>query len=129
MADGGPGPKKSGGLTAKDVTSVTTAALVAILTNTGTVGIMGIGSIKNTDVTNSLTVQETVIDKFGVTTTVSRTLGPGKFYMLDPQTSFNDLAGSESWPPFTSYVVKVVDAVAASHATFEMHYAGQGTVA
>lgn len=127
---GGSGPGSgSGGLTAKDVTSVTTAVLVAIMTDTSPTGIMGIGTIKNTDGTNSLTVQETVVDKFGVTTVVSRNLAPGQFYMLDPQTSFNDGAGSESWPPFTSYVVEVVDAVAASHATFEMHYAGQGTVA
>lgn len=124
----GGAPSTSGGLTAKDVVGVSTAAPVTILTDASAPGVMGIGSIKNTDGANSLAVQETVIDKFGVTTTVSRNLLPGQFYLLDPQTSFNDLAGSESWPPFTSYVVKVVDAVAASHATFEMHYAGQGTV-
>jgi|ERR1700687_32526 len=124
MAGGGPGPSKSGGLTPKDVTSVTTAAFVAIVTNTGAAGIMGIGAIKNTDGANSLTIRETVIDKFGVTTAVITNLAKGLFYLLDPQTAFAAL----SWPPYTSYKVEVEDSVPASHATFEMHYAGQGAV-
>jgi hypothetical protein len=106
-----------------DGTGTSAAAYATLFTNTNSQGVIGIGAIKNTDGVNSLRVKETVIDAFGATTSKETDLGPGDNYLLDPQTFFD--AGK---PRYSSYKVEVKDTVAASHATWEAHYTGLGTV-
>jgi hypothetical protein len=109
-----------------DETGTTGAAYATLFTHTNPQGTTGaIGTIKNTAGANSLTVQETVIDKFGTTHVGTPIAVPaGEVYTLDPQTNFDDVA----FPYFTSYKVEVKDTVAASHATFEIHYSGLGAI-
>lgn len=109
-----------------DGTGSTTAAFVALFTNTNTNGAIGIGTLKNTDGANTLSVRETVIDAFGNTTVGPvLDLAPGDTYLLDPQTNFQ----GGGLPYYTSYKVEVEDKIASSHATYEVHYSGIGTVA
>jgi hypothetical protein len=106
-----------------DSTGSTTAVFVTLFTHTNPRGLLGIGTIKNTDGANTLTARETVTDAFGTTTSVSTDVLPGASYLLDPQTFFGTAR-----PPYLSYAVAVIDKVAASHATFELHHLSQGAL-
>jgi hypothetical protein len=94
---------------------LTTNALVALFDAVSFDGLIGIGTIKNTDLANSLDIRETVIDTFGVTSHHTTTVAPGDTYLLDLQTNF-----PTSVPPYISYQVEVVDTVGGSHAAFDL---------
>jgi hypothetical protein len=104
-----------------DRISVTTPVFVEVFTHENTRGLLGIGTIKNTDGVDSLDIKETVVDAFGVTASVTTTVLAGNSYLLDLQTNF-----ATASPPYRSYKVEVKDTVAASPATFELHHVSQG---
>jgi hypothetical protein len=78
---------------------------------------------------NDLRVNETVIDAFGVTASVTTTVLAGFTYLLDLQTNFGIAC-----PPYVSYTVEVMDAVANDHAAFDVYLTteesggGSGTI-
>lgn len=84
-------------------------------------GVMGIGTIKNTGASNSLTVQETVTDLWGTTVAIETTVAPGDHYQLDPQV---DLGYAR--PPYVSYKVEVKSTVADSPTTYDLRHTTQG---
>lgn len=105
----------------KDSTDSTTDAFVVVFTHTNFKGLLGIGTVKNTDAVDTMDVRETVTDAFGVTSAFITSISPGNDYMLDPQTYIN-LAR----PPYTSYAVAVRSTVGGAPATYELHHVSQG---
>lgn len=111
------------GMLRADSSGTTTAAFVTKFTHANPKGLVGVGTVKNTGGVNTMTVRETVTDAFGVTDSVSTDILPGNFLILNPQAAI-----STARPPYVSYAVAVIDKVAASHTTFELHHADQGAV-
>lgn len=96
---------------------------MSVFTVTDPEALIGIGTIKNTDGANSLTVRETAIDRFGstvssetVVTTATLTL------LLNPEQNLTNGAGAFAYPPFTSYQVEVKSTTPGSPATYELHF-------
>lgn len=105
----------------KDTTSTTTDSFVELFTHVNYKGIIGIGTIKNTDGTDSLDIKETVTDVFGVTTNQTNTVANGASRLLDPTVNV-----STARPPYVSYKVEVKSTSAGNPATFEMHHISNG---
>jgi hypothetical protein len=103
------------------VNAFTGDVYVTLFTHQNPKGLLGIGTIKNTDGANSLTVRETVTDAFGVTDAVETPVAAGAPYMLDPQTNFGTAR-----PPYVSYAVAVKSTVPGSGATFAIQHMSQG---
>ncbi len=89
---------------------------MTLFTATSTKVVIGIGTVKNTGA-NGMTVQETVTDGFGTTTTASTNVPAGNTYMLYPETNI-----STGLPPYVSYAVSVLDQVPGNHTTYEVHF-------
>ena len=104
-------------------TGSTTNAYVTIFTHTNPRGLVGVGTIKNTDGANTLTVKETVTDAFGTSTNTTTDVAPGNYYILNPQAAIDTAR-----PPYVSYAVAVIDKVGGSHATYELHHVSQGSL-
>lgn len=102
-------------------TGETTDAYVTLFTRINPNGLLGIGTIKNTDGANSLTVRETVTDAFGVTTSVETPVTFGNDYMLDVQTNFNTAR-----PPYWSYAVAVKATTPGNQADYTARMVFQG---
>jgi len=99
-----------------DATGTTTATPTPLFTDSSTKFVMGIGTVKNTGA-NGMTVQETVTDAFGTTTSITTNVPAGNTYMLDPQTNIGT-----GLPPYVSYGVSVFDQVPGNHTTFVVHF-------
>lgn len=112
------GAKKFGG------TGNTADAYATLLTHTNPKGLVGIGTIKNTHGSNSMTVEEQVIDAFGVTTTSETPVAAGDTYLLDPQTNFS----TTGCPPYLSYRVRVKSTSAGNAASYSIQHASQGAL-
>lgn len=92
------------------------------LVNSSDTGFVGIGTIKNLDPVNSITVRETVTDAFGVTDSVETVVSPAdEDYLLDPQTNFGNAR-----PFYTEYIVEVKSTIPGSPAAWELRYTSQG---
>jgi hypothetical protein len=115
---GGSGSKQAGNVI--DVTGTSTDINTTVFDVVQARGLVGIGAIKNTGA-NSITIIETVTDKFGVTTPVPTDIPAGDQYILNPQSSFNDEI-TNSWPPYTEYKLEVQSTTAGQPSTFELHY-------
>lgn len=112
------GAKKFGG------SGNTADAYATLFTHTNPKGLIGIGTVKNTHGSNSLTVEEQVIDAFGVTTVVENVVLAGDQYMLDPQTNFS----TTSFPPHVSYRVRVKSTSVGNAASYSVQHASQGVL-
>lgn len=91
-------------------------------------GLLGVGTIVNTDGADSLTVKETATDAFGTTASVETVVAPGDDYMLDPQTNFDDGMGNIAYPPHLEYKVEVKSTSAGNSASYLLHFASQGAI-
>lgn len=80
------------------------------------IGMMGVGTIENTHVSNAMTVTETVTDKYGTTDSVTTNVTAGNTYLLDLQTNFDT-----AFPPYVSYSVAVNNTSAGNNATYSLH--------
>lgn len=118
------GPSASGGTNSFGGTGATADAYATLFTATNPNGLFGIGTIKNTDGADSMTVEETVTDAFGVTDTVETPVAFGDDYMLDPQTNFDT-----AMPPHVSYRVQVKSTVPGSPAAYSVQFSAQGAIA
>lgn len=105
-------------------TGATVDAYATLFTHTNAKGLMGIGTIKNTDGADSLTIEEQVIDAFGVTTTVETVVTFGDTYMLDLQTNFD----TTGFPPYVSYRVRVKSTSPGNPASYSIQFVSQGDV-
>lgn len=106
-----------------DASGTTAAAYVNVFTLTNQKGLTGVGTVKNTGVTNTMTVKETATDAFGVTDTVETDVTPGDSLNLSAQANVGT-----SRPPYVSYGLDVKDKVAASHTTYTTSMVGQGAL-
>lgn len=101
------------------VAGTTTGSFVTLFTHKNQKGLTGIGTIKNTGATNTLTVQETATDVFGTTDTASTVVAALN------DASFSTFANKgNARPPFVSYKIEVKHTVAAT--TFDIHFAMNG---
>ncbi len=91
-------------------------------------GLVGIGTVVNTDGADSLTVKETATDAFGNTVSLETVVLFGDSYMLDPQTNLDDGGGNVAYPPFVEYKVEIKSTSAGNPASYEMHFASQGAI-
>jgi hypothetical protein len=109
----------------RDIKAATsTAALVVVVpTITNPKGLIGVGTVKNTDGVNSLDVKESFTDAFGTTSTLTTTVTFGNSLLLLLQQNIG--TGS---PPYVSYKAEIIDTVAAAHATYLVQFTSQGTV-
>ncbi len=101
----------------------TVDALVEVFTHTNQKGVIGVGTIKNTHGTNSLTVRETAEDFFGTTATLDTPVAGGgtSFFILDPTVTIGTAR-----PPYKSYKVEVRSTVPATPATYDLQHATHG---
>ncbi len=113
------GAKRFGG------TGNTADAYATVFTHTNPKGLLGYGTIKNTDGgSDSMTVEEQGIDAFGPTTDVRETVvAAGDDMPLDP----TDFFGTAR-PPYTSYRVRVKSTSAGNSAPYSVQYVSQGAV-
>jgi hypothetical protein len=109
------------GVKRKGVSSATVDAYVEQFTHTNPKGVIGIGTIKNTDVANSLTVKETVTDAFAVTDSLETVVAFGNHFQLDPTADI-----STARPPYVSYKVEVKSTAAGFPANFDLQHASLG---
>lgn len=119
----GPKTKVNNAVLADKATSTTNALVEIVPTITNPKGLMGIGSIKNTDGANSLDLKETFTDAFGVTSSVTNTIAPGDYMIMHLQQSLGT-----GRAPYVSYKAEVIDTVAGSHATYVSHFTSMGSL-
>ncbi len=101
-------------------------AYATLLTFTSLKGLLGIGTIKNTDgAADQMTVEEQAIDFFGTTHTKETVVDAADDYLLDPQTNFSAAGG----PPYSSYRVRVKSTSAGNPAPYSIQFAAQGVPA
>jgi len=124
----GPNTTVNGALRKDDTGNSTGDAYATILDHTNPKGLLGIGTVLNTDGANSLTVKETVTDAFGNTVSVETVVLAGDDYMLDPQTNFDDGGGNIAYPPFVEYKVELKSTSMGNAATYELHHMSQGAI-
>lgn len=108
------------GVRRTDVAGSTTGAFVTVATINSTMGLTGVGTIKNTGA-NGMEVRETVTDIFGVTDNVVTPVASGMDYMLDLLTNF-----ATAKPPYAQYNVAVRHPTTLT--TFALHLVSQGGV-
>lgn len=87
-------------------------------------GLMGQGTLINTDDTNTLTIQESVIDAFGNDVVLTTEILPGDTIPLDLQINLGSGTVGEAFPPYLSYLLEVKSTTALAPATFEMRFTG-----
>jgi hypothetical protein len=119
----GPKTKVNGSIRAEKASTTTNALVEVVPTIANPKGVMGIGTIKNTDGANSLDIKESFTDAFGTVSSITTTVLPGNSYMLDLQTNMGT-----GLTPYVSYKAEVIDTVAASHATYLLQFSGQGAI-
>lgn len=119
------------GVKRKNTTGATsTDSYVELFTHVNDKGLLGIGTVKNTDGANSLTVKETVIDAFGVTDSLETVVPFGTNYILSltirPDIGSFATQFTNAFPPYVSYKVEVKSTSAGNSATYEARHADQG---
>jgi hypothetical protein len=80
-------------------------------------GIMGGGTVKNTDGANSLTVKESVTDLFGVSASVETVIPASYTYLLE--TLVNVDPGR---PPYSNYKVEIKSTTPGNAATYDWFF-------
>lgn len=103
------------------VDAATQDAYFTLFTHQNHKALLGIGTIKNTDGANFMTVKETVTDGFGVTDFTETVVAPGTDYTLNPQTN-----KATARPPYLSYSVAVKSTTPGSSATWAIQFGSQG---
>ncbi len=83
-------------------TGNTVDALTQIFTKTYASGILGVGTIKNTGGSNSLTIRETGTDAFGITDFVETVVAHSTAKIIEPRYVLNTAT-----PPYTNYTVSL----------------------
>ena len=111
------GAKRFGG------TGAVTDSYVTLLTHTNQKGLIGQGTIKNTDGADSMTVEEQGIDAFGTTDVLESVVAFGAERTLNTLNSFG-----AARPPYLSYRVRVKNTVPASAAAYSIQFTSQGGV-
>jgi hypothetical protein len=119
----GPLTKVNGAMKSDKATSTTNALVEIVPTITNPLGLIGIGTIQNTDGVNSLDVKESFTDAFGTTSSVTTTVLFGNYLILHLQQSLGT-----GRAPYVSYKAEVIDTVPGSHATYVSHFTSQGAL-
>lgn len=105
----------------KDVTGGnTTDGFVTVFTHLNAKGLLGIGAIKNTGA-NSLDVQQTVTDSFGVTSSSIIAVPAGNNQSLDEQ-----LPIGTAFPAYVSYAVQVRSTTPGNPTTYNLRHTSHG---
>jgi len=110
------------GVTQHRASAATVNAFTDIHTQLATSGVIGIGTIKNIGA-NGMNVRETVIDQFGVTSSVTTLVAAGADRLLDPNINIGTAR-----PAYRSYIVAVQSAVPGSPTTYDMRLGMNGEV-
>lgn len=95
----------------------TTDSFVTVFTKTYATGLIGVGTIKNTGGSNSLSVKETITDAFGVTDSVTSVVTFGSYRTIDA----TSVIGAARLP-YTSYTVDVKSATPGSATTYSLKF-------
>jgi len=103
------------------VGGATTDAFVDVFTHTNTKGLLGVGTVKNTDAVDSMDVRETVTDAFGVTISLTTPVAFGNSLLLSAQVNI-----ATARPPYRSYTVAVKSTSAGNPASYNLEYVSQG---
>jgi hypothetical protein len=111
-----------------DSTDTTGDAYVTIAEFTNPKGLGGVGTIINTDGANSLTIKETVTDRFGNTAFLETAVPFGTPFLLDTLSGFMSGGTGTGFPPYKTYKAEVKSTVVATPATYEFHFSGQGAM-
>ena len=106
------------------VDGTTTDIYATVLDISSASGLLGQGTLLNTSSTNTLTVQETVVDAFGSEVIVSNDVLPGDTIPLSLQIDLGGGTLGEAYPPYISYLLEVKSTVSPSHAAYEMRFTG-----
>lgn len=99
----------------------TTNTLTTVFTHTGSVGLTGGGSIKNTG-SNTLTIRRTVTDNYGVTDNQEDPVIAGASLTWSMETAIGT-----ALPEFVSFAVAVKSTVTDNHTTFSVRHTSHGT--
>lgn len=108
--------------------SSTADAYATICLNANIKGLDGIGTIRNTHATRSLTIKESVVDIQGNAASLETVVPALSDFLLDTLHGFVSGGVGTGYPPFVSYKAEVKSTVAGQTATYLFNFLGRGAI-